>query len=274
MNWYKLAQENLSQWELKSKLKPLQEQYGYLFQKQWKNTLSQQEIETMEKISKEMDYLGEILDKKIKEQTITSEELISKGKEHEVRPSNFLNYHYTGSISPTAYETYLKKEGISWLGTYEEYPVLVKKDRYGNEIIEFRRNNDEVNYVKKDDNGDIVRNEKGLAINLTEKEKIQKGLPLKDPLIVAFNEKKEPIGLASDEFGADGIWVVEDYQKRGIGTDLLYELRKQFPHKRKIGQMTESGINLTKKYHKKLIEEALKRGENVPEDILKEYGII
>lgn len=59
-----------------------------------------------------------------------------------------------------------------------------------------------------------------------------------------------PIGLASNEFGAVGVWVEESYQHKGIGKTLLNEHMKQRKASTKIGQMTSSGINMTKSWLK------------------------
>ena len=77
---------------------------------------------------------------------------------------------------------------------------------------------------------------------------IAKNLPLTSTTILAFNEKERNVGIASDEFGADGIWIKSNYQKRGIGVVLLETFRSQFPETRKIGQMTEVGVRLVRSY--------------------------
>ena len=73
--------------------------------------------------------------------------------------------------------------------------------------------------------------------------------------VVAFVGDK-PIGLASNEFGAVGVWVEGPYQKAGIGTDLLAMHIEQRPRmksgKGKIGQATNSGVNLMRAYYRKM----------------------
>ena len=83
----------------------------------------------------------------------------------------------------------------------------------------------------------------------------EKNLNIYNTSIVAFNEKEESVGLASDEFGADGIWVNKDYQRRGIGVELLKYFREQFPEDRKIGQMTSQGMDLVSAYFHKYVKE-------------------
>ena len=273
MNWYKIAQIDQTIWQLKNKIIPLNDRYMDFLQKEWKEKLTPEEEIEKKKVGDELNQLADLRDKKIKELEEVSKKAITEGREHEVDPDNFLKYHYTGQIPEHAYEQYETKKGLAWLGKYEDHPFLVKSKNYDGEIIEFRKDNKPLKYTKLDENDDIVRDENGKALYMSEEEMKQKGLPLTETDIVAFNSNKEPIGSVSNEFGADGVWVIKDYQGKGIGTDLLYEFRKQFPSNRKIGQMTNAGVNMTRKYHKKLVEEALKQGKYVPEDILKEYGL-
>lgn len=274
MKIYKIViANNLTQWELKQKMKPLGDVYSNLLERSWKNTLSPQEEQEMKTVGDELNRLGKLLEEDIVGKKEISQDMISQGREHEVTPSNFMGYHNTGFISESAYEKYRTKEGVSWLGKIEEYPRLIKSKKYGDEIIEFRSSNEPLQYVKVDSEGEIVRDSRGLAIMQSEEEMKQKGLPLIETIIVAFNSNKEPIGWAADEFGADGVFVIDEYQGKGIGTDLLYEFRKQFKSRRRIGQMTNKGRGMTIKYHKKLIQDALKQGKYVPEEILQEYGM-
>ncbi len=181
----------------------------------------------------------------------------------------YFQYHYTGFISSSAYDKYKTKEGLEWLKK-SQYPILYDKKQFGSNIIEFRKSGNKLQYVKHDDNEDVLRDENGLAIMMTPQEIIDAKLTAEDQTIVAFIGD-DAIGLASNEWGATGIWVVEDYQKLGIGTYLLKEFRKTMNPKSKLGQMTESGIELTKAYHKKLVQEALNENKNVPQEVLDDY---
>lgn len=278
MKIYKIASEeqyeHLSQFQLKQLMQPLKNQYSQFLEKRWKIPLTPQEQIEMKNIGEKLDNLGNILQNKINQEQENTKQLLKQNKPHEVTPSNFMKHHYTGSIASNAYDKYKTKEGINWLGNINQYPILIKSQKYNNEIIEFRKRNEPLKYVKTDQNDEIMRDEKGLALTMSLEEMKEKEYPLYDTTIVAFNQNKEPIGWVADEFGADGVWVIEEYQGKGIGTDLLHIFRKQFKPDRRIGQMTNKGIQMTKKYHKKLVEEALKEGKYVPEDILQEYGLI
>jgi len=271
---YKIAQNIMTQWEMKQKMIPLRKAYDGFLNRKWKGEiLSPQEEQAMGNVSNELNRLGDLLENDINNKKQTSKEMISQGREHEVTPSNFMDYHYTGFIGDHAYEKYKTKEGVAWQGKPEKYPRLIQSKIYGNELIEFRSSNDPLQYVKHDSEDEIMRDEGGNAMYLSEEEMKQKGLPTIETTIVAFNSNKEPIGWVSDEFGADGVFIIDEYQGKGIGTDLLHVFRKQFPRKRRIGQMTSKGQGMTRSYHKKLILDALKQGKHVPEEILQEYGI-
>ena len=50
--------------------------------------------------------------------------------------------------------------------------------------------------------------------------------------------------------GADGVWVLDEYQSKGVGLELLTEFRKQFKEERRMGQMTPVGEKLARKYYR------------------------
>lgn len=157
----------------------------------------------------------------------------------------FIQYHFTGFISGDVYKQYTIDYSIDRFPK----PLLSFTDKSG-EVIELRQENEKLKYVKKDKNNEIVRDKDGLALYLSDEEVLEKKLLLYSPTIVAFNSNQKSVGLASDEFGADGIWVNSDYQNRGIGLVLLTEFRKQFSDDRQMGQMTASGINLARMYYR------------------------
>lgn len=167
----------------------------------------------------------------------------------------FLQYHKTGSVPYGAYEKYKTLEGIEWLGTKDKYPTLISAMKSNSEVIELRADIEDALYVRKDEDGEIVRDAKGDALYLTPEEVKKRGYCPYMFSLVAFNEKDQPVGWASDEFGADGVWVAEEYQRKGIGTELLYQFRRFYPPKRKMGQMTDSGCGLVKSYYRRLKKE-------------------
>ncbi len=170
----------------------------------------------------------------------------------ETDKEDFFNHHYTGFIPSSAYERYEAEGGLSWLGSKSRYHKLIHKEKVGNFDVEFRKSGEVLGYVKHDENDEIARDERGLALSMSPEEIDKKGYPKEDQTIVAFVDDK-PIGFISNEFGAVGVWVELPYQKIGIGTKLLYLYMKENPKvisgKNKIGQMTEKGIGMTNKVY-------------------------
>ena len=177
-----------------------------------------------------------------------------KGPE-ELDRDAFLSHHYTGYIASSAYSKYEEEGGLSWLGDKSKYPILLNRGKYGQFDVEFRQTGQVNEYMKTDENGDVVRYADGKIQMMTPEEIKANGLATHDESIVAFVGDK-PIGFASNEFGAVGVWVEGLYQKVGIGTDLLdmhIELRPRVKSGTgKIGQATNAGISLMKAYHRKM----------------------
>jgi len=161
------------------------------------------------------------------------------------KENEFINYHRTGDIPSSSYGDFAINYEIS------NYPKIMStfEDKAG-EIIEFRKTGEKLKYVKKENN-EISRDKDGNAIYLSDKEMIEKKLHLEDTCIVAFNSKGESVALASDEFGADGVWVNENYKSRGIGLQILSLFRSQFADSRKMGQMTDAGRQLARAYFRR-----------------------
>jgi len=193
----------------------------------------------------------------------------SNKKPWEMTQDEFLSYHHTGNISIGAYEKYKTVDGLSWLKK-EEYPILYSVKEFGGKLIEFRKSGEKLKFVRHDENDEIARGPDGLALFLTDDEALQKGYKIVDTTIVAF-DGDTAIGWVSDEWGTDGVWVIDDYQHLGIGTYLLYEMRKNWDYSRKIGQMTGAGKQLARSLYRRYIEEALSKGIDVSDDVLKDY---
>lgn len=82
-----------------------------------------------------------------------------------------------------------------------------------------------------------------------------------------------PVGFASNEFGTTGVWVVEEFQRNGLGQRLLALFHELNPRlaARPMGQMTPAGVHLTRAHHRKLVQKALAEGKPVPENVLSDY---
>lgn len=162
------------------------------------------------------------------------------------KENEFIRSHYTGHIKSDSYKNYV----IDY--TIDQYPkeLLTFTDKPGEDIT-LRQSGIKNMYTKTDEQGEICRDKNtGLALYLSDEEIEKKGLNVYQTSIVAFNSLNKSVGLASDEWGADGIWVNPDYQGRGIGLALLTEFRKQFKSSRQMGQMTDAGITLARSYYR------------------------
>lgn len=181
-------------------------------------------------------------------------------KPWELTAKEFLDTYITGFIASSAYRDYATTDGISWLGSKERYPLKTRDLVIDGEALEFRKNRNLLQYCKLDANNDILRDESGKAVMESAEGIIERKLPIYDAIIVVFNASGLPIAFASDEFGCDGIWVVEDYQRKGIGVKLLTDFRAQFETRGAIGQATNAGINMAAAYHRELVKQAMKEG--------------
>jgi len=182
----------------------------------------------------------------------------------------FLDFHRTGYIPQNAYERYETREGLSWLSPMSKRPVLHSKKTFNGKEIQFRQSGEKSQYTRLDENDNIVRDEKGYATFLTDEEIRAKKYPTHDTTIVAYDDQG-PVGLVSNEFGVPGVWVIKEYQGKGMGTYLLSEWMKDRPSSQKMGQMTSSGEQLTLAYHRKLIQKAIEEGKSIPPEVLQEY---
>jgi GNAT superfamily N-acetyltransferase len=180
---------------------------------------------------------------------------LSKKMYDNMSEQDFIDYHRTGFIPSSAYEKYKTKQGFDWIKK-DKYPILHSTNIFNGTLVEFRQSGEKNRYCAHDENKELIRGPDGIAVMMSDEEITDKGLPLYDTSIAAF-VGEDAVGLASDEWGADGVWVVEEYQRMGIGTYLIYEFRKQFKDERKLGQMTNAGYNLARSYYRRLKNENL-----------------
>jgi len=248
--------------------------YADLYWRKRDGRITESETKELNSIESSLDDFHDIgkkhSDEMEKRQNIANEK-IKKGRAYEVTKKQFREYHITGTIQDSAYDRTVKRDAINEFDTVEKYPILVKVLDIGNEKIELRQEDEYLRYVKTNQEGDMERDEHGKALYLTKQEIKDRGLREKSSNITAFNEKGEPIASVSDEWGADGVFVIEKYQKKGIGTQLLKEFRKQFEPSRQIGQATSMGVKMVDSLHREYVRQALTEGKKVPDEVLKDY---
>jgi len=115
----------------------------------------------------------------------------------------FMAHHYTGHISSDAYSNSEKEGGLSWLGNKSKYPILLHRGKYKNFDVEFRQIGEKNKFVKWDANKDIVRDEDGMAMYMSDDEAVAEGYPLYGQLHTTLKRRCLP------EFKSDD-WLVDN----------------------------------------------------------------
>ena len=106
----------------------------------------------------------------------------------------------------------------------DRFPVLVATKNG----IEYRRSGEKIRYVAHDADGEIARDEKGMALYMTDEQMDAAGLSKYDVIMAAF-EGDKAIGFIGDSFGATELVVAKNQRGRGIGSELSYLFRKDNP---------------------------------------------
>lgn len=150
-------------------------------------------------------------------------------------------------------------EDLEWMGPPGDKVKIGDKDFRGTEVS-FYRSVEPLQYVKRNDDGDIERDpETGKATYLSEEEMRKEGLPLFETTVSAYVDDT-PIGSVANEWGATLVQVAEEHQKKGIGKFLSKLWRKAYPF-RTSGGFTEKGLSTFKRVHQDFVLEALEKGE-------------
>lgn len=139
----------------------------------------------------------------------------------------------------------------------EKYNILVKSFVSNGKIIELRKSGEKLRYVDHDKDGNILRDEKGLALMQTDEQLITKGIPLYDDSIDAFDGRLV-VGWVANSWGVPELFVRPTHQKLGIGAELLWEYLIQnngyaMDKKGFLGQYTSQGELAIMKLHNKFI---------------------
>jgi len=161
--------------------------------------------------------------------------------------------------APGAIETRTVAD-LAHLGPPEEDKVKIGEKELGGTSFDFYRGTRPLHYVKKDEDGNIVRDpETGNATYLSEEEMRAERLPSFDTSLYVY-EGDEPVGFAADEWGASLVVVAEEHQKKGVGTFLTKLWLKAFPFKSS-GGFSDQGLQTFKRVHQGMVREALESGE-------------
>lgn len=214
-------------------------------------------------------------------------QLINGGTPEQTTVDEFIKHHYTGHINPGVYDQYTENpNGLDWIDLDKKSLIPITTISIGNDVFEIAMDQELKKCYKKykvhypaDEYGNPAydwweheRDENGQLIPLSKEEILCFKEPYEITVYLMHNGKV--IGFASDEYGASGVYLQKPYQGKGLGTELIYAyltVTGRLQRGQKIGQMTPQGYNMTKRLHRKIVEEAIKAGKSIPEKVLKDY---
>lgn len=169
-----------------------------------------------------------------------------------------------GKMHPsTAYD--YDVERLNRYETPEEYQKLlntITKNGITFEVREKQIDRWDNNYVKTDENREIVRDENGKAQYLS-KEEIALMIPPEKRYTYEFavvrKDTNEIVGNTSDEWGALLVTVAEEYRNFGFGT-LLVKLKREREPTKGSGGFTNAGLNNFRRVHTAMVREYMSSG--------------
>ena len=106
-------------------------------------------------------------------------------------------------------------------------------------------------YVKLDDDGEIMRDDRGMVVYMSRAEIDRSGITY-DRNVIAVHDN-QIVGSAQDEWGCVLVYVMNELKGIGIGEKLTELYRSYYPNKSS-GGTTTSGFNNLRKYHAKQIK--------------------
>ena len=193
------------------------------------------------------------------EKLISREELMSNvvKKRDMIEPAlmtseEYLNYLNAYKSHPdTAYQFSLSEDNsvISEKELNIKYKLINTK-RHGSIYIKYYVNKGigfkDNKYVSHDKDGNIIRDDNGRVVYMTDDEIEKAGFTF-DRQIIAVHDNKI-IGTAQDEWGATLVYVVKELMGIGVGEELINYYLSYYPNK-DTGGTTSSGFNSLRKYH-------------------------
>lgn len=269
--------ESLSYDELQEVDKAIGKEYARLY---WmkKSELTGEEKARLEKLNYDGPLntaIGEA-NKKHEAETAARQADASKsikaGRPWEATRETFIGHHVTGNIPESAYRRTTAPGGMDYIKK-DRFKELAETVNAGGKKIEIRIEREPAQYVATDKDGDIIRGKDGLTQYMTDEEVKAAGLSPHSITVGAFDGDK-PVGHSSDELGATGVYVTDEYQKAGLGIKLLNTFMRETGRLQsgsKVGQATGAGRNLVGAWHKKLVTDAVESGKKVPDHVLADY---
>lgn len=122
-------------------------------------------------------------------------------------------------------------------------------------------------YSKTDEFGEILRDEKGLAIpadesdyaNMRNRLKKEGKLEIEIDFIAYHRDENLIVGIAQDEWNCVLVSVLKEYQGNGIGDTLMDLYMHYYPHK-STGGVTPQGQEALKRFHTRQVKKYLQNG--------------
>lgn len=144
-------------------------------------------------------------------------------------------------------------------GTWEK----VKNQKINRLNIEYYKKSRKKDFVKRDDKGNYLRDEKGDLVPYSEEDynKYRQAGYLTEEIQFCAYHKDEDLVIASvaDEWNCVLVSVLKEYQGNGIGDTLLDLYMHYYPHK-STGGVTPQGEKAIKRFHSRLVKKYLQNG--------------
>lgn len=212
-------------------------------------------IITKFKLFEQITSRAELLSNSIKKDGLvepalmTSEEYIKYLGANKHHPETA--YQFSLMDDPSNITDDILNDGYSLLNTIKHGSIYIKY--YVDNGNDFKNNQ----YVKLDEDGEIMRDERGMAISMTRNEIDSAGYTYDRNIIAVHNNKI--VGSAQDEWGCVLIYVVKELMGIGIGQQLTRFYRSYYPNKTS-GGTTPSGYKNLRKYHAEQIKSYSRNG--------------
>lgn len=146
-----------------------------------------------------------------------------------------------------------------------EFPEKIKTVKIQGIEFEFRLKKEDKmnkNFVKTTPDGEIVRDENGKAVFMSDEEKL-KMLKTKggryEYSVGVFTKEDGWVGGSQNEWGAMLIRVVEEYRGFGLGT-MIGKLARSYEPAKSSGGFTPAGFNMFKKVHAEFVRDYMQSG--------------
>lgn len=144
----------------------------------------------------------------------------------------------------------------------KDYPILLRRIKINGLTFEFRMNEETRagKYTKYDDEGEIVKDSKGLAVSddVSEDDLIKQRRQPRNFMIAIFNDDI-CCGRAQDEWGCVLLRVAKEYRGFGLGP-ILGKIARQYEPGKTSGGFTPQGYANFVKVYREMVRDALTNG--------------